>query len=77
VTGVCRGPDRPTKDPLPFDEDIYELRRAKLKQIEALGQRAYPTKYDYTHTIPQILTENSAKLPSFTCSRADRNFRPT
>ena len=61
MTGVCRGPDRPTKDPLPFDEDIYELRRAKLKQIEALGQRAYPTKYDYTHTIPQILTENSAK----------------
>ena len=46
---------------MPFDEDIYELRRAKLKQIEALGQRAYPTKYDYTHTIPHLLTENSAK----------------
>ncbi|HMK20942.1 MAG TPA: lysine--tRNA ligase [Terriglobales bacterium] len=44
-----------------LDENIYELRRAKLKQIEALGQRAYPTKYEYTHTIPQILTEYSGK----------------
>ncbi len=44
-----------------LDENIYELRRAKLQQIEALGQRAYPTKYDYTHTIPQILTAYSAK----------------
>ena len=55
---MCRGPDRP-KDPLPLDENIYELRRAKLKQIEALGQRAYPTKYAYTHTIPQILAQYS------------------
>jgi len=46
---------------LPLDENIYELRRAKLQQIEALGQRAYPTKYDYTHTIPQILAEYSDK----------------
>lgn len=38
-----------------LDENIYQLRLEKLKQIEALGQRAYPTKYDYTHTIPQIL----------------------
>ena len=27
-----------------LDEKIYELRREKLKQIEALGQPAYPTK---------------------------------
>ena len=44
-----------------LDENIYELRRAKLQQIEALGQRAYPTKYDYTHTVPQILADYSAK----------------
>jgi lysyl-tRNA synthetase, class II len=44
---------------LPLDENIYQLRLQKLKQIEALGQRAYPTKYDFTHTIPQILAEYS------------------
>ncbi|MGA8213860.1 MAG: lysine--tRNA ligase [Candidatus Sulfotelmatobacter sp.] len=43
-----------------FDENIYELRREKLKQIEALGQTAYRSKYDFTHTIPQILADYSA-----------------
>ncbi len=44
-----------------LDEKIYELRREKLKQIEALGQPAYRSKYEFTHTIPQILAEYSAK----------------
>jgi len=46
---------------LAFDEDIYELRRQKLKQIEALGQIAYRSKYEFTHTIPQILADYSDK----------------
>jgi len=46
---------------LAFDENIYELRREKLKQIEALGQTAYRSKYEFTHTIPQILADYSAK----------------
>jgi lysyl-tRNA synthetase class 2 len=46
---------------LALDEKIYELRRDKLKQIEALGQRAYPTKYEFTHTIPSILADYSGK----------------
>ena len=44
-----------------LDENIYQLRLEKLKQIEALGQRTYPTKYDFTHTIRQVLEEDSAK----------------
>ncbi len=44
-----------------LDEKIYELRRDKLKQIEALGQQSYPRQYKFTHTIPQILTEYSDK----------------
>ena len=44
-----------------LDEKIYELRREKLKQIEALGQQVYPRKYESTHTIPQILAEYSEK----------------
>jgi lysyl-tRNA synthetase class 2 len=46
---------------LALDDDIYQLRREKLKQIEALGQQAYPRKYDFNHTIPQILAEYSSK----------------
>jgi lysyl-tRNA synthetase class 2 len=46
---------------LPLDENIYKLRLEKLKQIEALGQQAYPRKYDFTHTIPQILADYSEK----------------
>ena len=44
-----------------LDEKIYELRRQKLKQIEALGQPAYPMQFDFTHTIPQILAEYGEK----------------
>jgi lysyl-tRNA synthetase, class II len=46
---------------LALDEKIYELRREKLKQIEALGQQVYPRKYELTHTISQILAEYSDK----------------
>src|SRR6185437_10414555 len=44
-----------------LDENIYQLRLEKLKQIEALGQPAYPTRYEFTQTIPQILAEYSPK----------------
>ena len=47
-----------------FDENIYQLRLDKLKQIEALGQRVYPTKYDFTHAIPQILRSTRGKMAS-------------
>jgi lysyl-tRNA synthetase class 2 len=46
---------------LALDEKIYELRREKLKQIEALGQPAYPHKYDFTNSIPQVLADYSDK----------------
>jgi len=42
---------------MPLDENIYQLRRQKLEQIEALGQRAYPHKYQTTHEIPEILAD--------------------
>ena len=44
-----------------LDDHIYNLRREKLKQIEALGQQAYPRKYEFTHTVERILAEYSAK----------------
>jgi lysyl-tRNA synthetase, class II len=42
---------------LALDEKIYDLRREKLKQIAALGQPTYRSKYEFTHTIPQIWAE--------------------
>ena len=44
-----------------LDQKIYQLRKEKLKQIEALGQQAYPYRYESTHTLPQILDEYSPK----------------
>ena len=44
-----------------LDQKIYELRKDKLKQIEALGQQAYPYRYETTHTVPQILDQYSPK----------------
>jgi lysyl-tRNA synthetase class 2 len=46
---------------LSLDENIYEIRREKLKKIEALGQPAYPTKYNFSHTVPQILSTYSGE----------------
>ena len=44
-----------------FDDNIYDLRREKLKRIETLGQPAYRSKYEFTHEIPQILADYSPK----------------
>src|SRR5215467_7007407 len=44
-----------------LDDKIYQLRLEKLKQIEALGQPTYRSKYEFTHTIDQILTDYSPK----------------
>jgi len=46
---------------LALDDKIYQLRRDKLQQIEALGQQSYPRKYEFTHTIPDILAAYSGK----------------
>src|SRR6202043_3743197 len=55
-------PSQPTKrTPLGLDDEIYKLRREKLKHIEALGQLTYRTKYEFTHTIEQILAQYSGK----------------
>ena len=42
-----------------LEKKIYELRRQKLAQIEALGQESYPRRFETTHTIPQIVDQFS------------------
>jgi len=44
-----------------LDDSIYKIRRDKLAQIEALGHPAYPHRFDFTHTVPQILAEYTPK----------------
>jgi hypothetical protein len=44
---------------LALDETIYDLRREKIKQIQALGHSAYPHKYEFTHSVPQILADHA------------------
>ena len=44
-----------------LDENIYDIRREKLKKIESLGHPAYPRKYDFTHTVAQILAGYSGQ----------------
>ncbi len=44
-----------------FEESTYQLRQQKLREIEALGQQAYPYGFAATHTVPQILGEYGEK----------------
>jgi lysyl-tRNA synthetase class 2 len=54
--------NRPFKESnVALDEKIYELRKEKLRQLEALGQRAYPHQFPFTHTVPQVLAGYSGK----------------
>ena len=46
-----------------LDEKIYEQRLEKLKQIEALGQQVYPSKFDVPHTIGYIRDQYEASSP--------------
>ena len=42
-------------------DDIYNLRKDKLRQIEALGQQAYPYHYEPSHSVAQILADYGQK----------------
>jgi lysyl-tRNA synthetase class 2 len=46
---------------LSLEDDLYEQRIRRIAEIEALGFRAYGRRFDFSHTIPQILTEYGDK----------------
>ena len=46
-----------------LDDNIYELRREKLKQIEALGQPTYRSKYEFTHTLDRFSRTTPRRPP--------------
>ena len=53
-----------------LDENIYDLRREKLKQIEALGQEAYPQEV-------QIHARDPSNSGGIQHRKPARNLKPT
>jgi len=43
-----------------LEQNIYDLRKQKLQQIEALGQPAYPHHFKFSHQVPEILATHTA-----------------
>jgi lysyl-tRNA synthetase class 2 len=46
---------------LSLEDDLLRQRAGQARQIEALGFRPYGQRFDFTHTIPQILEEYGGK----------------
>ena len=46
-----------------LEDDLFAQRLRRTAEIEALGFRAYGQRFDFTHTIPQILADVRARRP--------------
>jgi lysyl-tRNA synthetase class 2 len=46
---------------LSLEDDLLRQRLERIREIEALGYRAYGRRYDFTQTVPEILAEYGAK----------------
>jgi lysyl-tRNA synthetase class 2 len=46
---------------LPLEDELLKQRVERTKQIETLGFKAYGHRFDFTHTIPQVLKEFGQK----------------
>ncbi len=44
-----------------LEDDLFEQRLRRTAEIEALGFRAYGHRFDFTHTIPEVLSSYGAK----------------
>ena len=38
-----------------LEDDLLKQRLERIHEIEALGYRAYGRRFDFSHTIPEIL----------------------
>jgi lysyl-tRNA synthetase, class II len=46
---------------LSLEDELYQQRISRIAEIEALGFKPYGHRFDFTHTIPRILAEYTAK----------------
>ena len=44
-----------------LEDGLFEQRAARVREIEALGYRAFGKRFDFTATVPEILREYSGK----------------
>ncbi len=44
-----------------LEDELYQQRISRIAEIEALGFQPYGHRFDFTHTIPQILADYGAK----------------
>ena len=44
-----------------LEDELLKQRLERIREIEALGYRAYGRRYEFTHTIPDILAAYGAK----------------
>ena len=54
-----------------LEDDLLEQRVRRVAEIEALGFRAYGQRFDFTHTIPQILSQYQAAQNARTAEELD------
>jgi lysyl-tRNA synthetase class 2 len=53
--------DFPEETDLSLEDELLKQRLARIQEIEALGYRAYGRRFEFTHTVPEILATYSAK----------------
>ncbi len=46
---------------MPLEDELFEQRAGRVREIEALGYRPFGKRFDFTHTIPDILRDYSGK----------------
>jgi lysyl-tRNA synthetase class 2 len=44
-----------------LEDDLFGQRRSRVAEIEALGFRGYGQRFDFTHTVAQVMAEYGAK----------------
>jgi lysyl-tRNA synthetase class 2 len=46
---------------LSLEQELIRQRTQRIGEIEALGHKAYGQRFDFSHTIPQVLAQHSSK----------------
>src|ERR1035441_6061350 len=61
ILSVVAVTQHPAKEATVFDSEfersLFDLRKAKLEEIEKLGQATYPNQFLASHTVPQVRAE--------------------
>jgi lysyl-tRNA synthetase class 2 len=60
-------PPDPRRNKLSIEDELFERRLARVHEMEALGERPYGRRFDFTHEIPAILAEFGARTGEELC----------